>query len=76
MKHIKKLYETCIMIKRFSLIISQMFLLIIEQQTKVINRLIKNPFNDSDIIFKYFQIFSKRLTKIQKEQHSLLHLIC
>ena len=64
------------MIKRFSLIISQMFLLIIEQQTKVINRLIKNPFNDSDIIFKYFQIFSKRLIKIQKEQHSLLHLIC
>ena len=59
MKHIKKLYETCIMIKRFSLIICQMFLLIIEQQTKVINRLIKNPFNDSDIIFKYFQIFSK-----------------
>ena len=64
------------MIKRFSLIISQMFLLIIEQQTKVINRLIKNPFNDSDIIFKYFQIFSKWLIKIQKEQHSLLHLIC
>ena len=59
------------MIKRSSAIIVQIFLLIIEeQQIKVLNRFVRNQFNDSDdfqMLPDVFQMIinnSKRATKL------------